>query len=228
MHQPEQVETLVNTADGVFIVDENQRIIRWNKGAERILKYTEAEVLNHNCYRVLAGRVHDKLWCHSDCKVHSCVAKNTPMDNFDMLSRTNEGEPVWLNVTVLSPPNGPERFTAHILRDVTQEKNAGRAIEQFLSALDVRGVPRHKPQNDDGLPKSIAARAPASEVTPSLSSREVEVLKLLAEGLSTTALAQRLSISHFTARNHSQNILVKLDLHSKAQAVSYAFKKGLI
>jgi DNA-binding NarL/FixJ family response regulator len=56
----------------------------------------------------------------------------------------------------------------------------------------------------------------------------VEVLRLLAEGLSTKPLAQRLNISHFTARNHIQNILVKLDLHSKAQAVSYAFKKGII
>ncbi len=62
----------------------------------------------------------------------------------------------------------------------------------------------------------------------SLSDREIEVLTLLAEGLSTKSLAQKLSISHFTARNHIQNILVKLDLHSKAQAVSYAFKRGIL
>ena len=38
----------------------------------------------------------------------------------------------------------------------------------------------------------------------------------------------KLNISQFTARNHIQNILAKLDLHSKTQAVSYAFKKGLL
>jgi DNA-binding CsgD family transcriptional regulator len=37
-----------------------------------------------------------------------------------------------------------------------------------------------------------------------------------------------LQISRYTARNHIQNILAKLELHSKAQAVSYAFKKGLL
>ena len=225
----EQLDTLLNTADGVFIVDANQRIICWNKGAERILKYTETEVMNHNCYRAIAGRVPpERLWCHANCKVQACVAKNSPIENFDLLTRTNEGTPVWLNVTVVSPPEGNEKFTAHILRDVTREKNAGKAIEQFLSALDVHGPARSKLHDERGQPRMIAARSSPQEEAPSLSGREVEVLKLLAEGLSTKALSQRLNISHFTARNHIQNILVKLDLHSKAQAVSYAFKRGLI
>ncbi len=229
MRQLESMDTLCNTADGVFIVDANQRIVRWNKGAERILKYTEAEVLNHNCYRVMAGRVHpDKLWCHSNCTVQSCLAKGTQMENFDLLTRTNEGEPVWLNITVMSPVNGNERFTAHILRNVTQEKTAGQALEQFLVALGMRGAVKNKFSDDRGVAKPMAAKTSPGEAPLSLSSREVEVLKLLAEGLSTKSLAQRLSISHFTARNHIQNILVKLELHSKAQAVSYAFKRGII
>lgn len=229
MRQPEYLDTLCNTADGVFVVDANQRIICWNNGAERILKYSETEVLNHDCYRVIAGRVHpDKLWCHSNCRVQSCIAKNTPLENFDLLTRTNEGDPVWLNITIMSPPNGNERYTVHILRDVTREKHAGRALEQFLSALAAHGFVRDKHQDDKGIPKPIAARTSPGEAPLSLSNREVEVLRLLGEGLSTKALAQRLNISHFTARNHIQNILVKLDLHSKAQAVSYAFKKGIL
>ena len=54
------------------------------------------------------------------------------------------------------------------------------------------------------------------------------MLTLLAEGLPTKALARKLGISPFTARNHIQNILVKLGLHSKAQAVSFAFKQGIL
>jgi PAS domain S-box-containing protein len=229
MRQQEHLDTFSNTADGVFIVDKNQRIIRWNKGAERILKYTEVEVLNHDCYRVIAGRAHsDKLWCHSNCRVQSCIAKGTPLENFDLLTRTNEGEPIWLNISILSPADGNEQITVHILRDVTPEKKAGQAIEQFLAALGVHALARGKHQDDKGDLKPIAARTSTAEAPLALSSREVEVLRLLAEGLPTKALAQRLNISHFTARNHIQNILVKLDLHSKAQAVSYAFKKGII
>ncbi len=227
MRQPEDLDTFCNTADGVFIVDASQRIVRWNKGAERILKYTEAEVLNQNCYHVIAGRAHpDKLWCHSNCKVQSCIAKCTPMENFDLLAHTNEGAPIWLNFTIVSPADGSEQYTVHIMRDVTQERNASRAIEQFLAHLGVHGTAREILHDDKGIP--VEANAGPMEAPLALSSRENEVLKLLAEGLSTKALAQRLNISHFTARNHIQNILVKLDLHSKAQAVSYAFKKGII
>jgi PAS domain S-box-containing protein len=229
MPQPEHLDTLCNTADGVFIVDANQRIIRWNNGAERILKYSEAEVLNHDCYRVIAGRTHsEKLWCHSNCKVQSCITKGTLLENFDLLTRTNDGEPIWLNVSIMSPRDGNEHFTVHLLRDVTREKNAGQAIEQFLAKLGMHGLAREKHRDDKGVPRPIAARTSPIEAPLALSGREVEVLRLLAEGLPTKALAQRLNISHFTARNHIQNILVKLDLHNKAQAVSYAFKKGII
>jgi PAS domain S-box-containing protein len=229
MRQSDFLDTICNTADGVFIVDANQRIVRWNKGAERILKYTESEVLNHDCYRVIAGRDHqDRLWCHSRCKVQACFGKGCSMENFDLLTRTNEGQPVWLNISVFAPISGNDRYTAHIMRDVTGEKNAGRAVEQFLAALGIHGSAGEARTSDTGVAKPIAARARALETSPTLSNREIEVLRLLAEGLSTKALGQRLNISHFTARNHIQNILVKLDLHSKAQAVSYAFKKGII
>ena len=229
MREPEYLDTLCNTADGVFIVDANQRIVRWNKGAERILKHTEAEVLNQNCYHVIAGRAHpDKLWCHSNCKVQSCVEKGTTMENFDLLTHTNEGDPIWLNLTIISPVDGNQRYTAHIMRDVTREKNTSRAVERFLVDLGMSGTAREIHHEDRGTIRSVAADSSHREGPLNLSSRENEVLKLLAEGLSTKALAQRLTISHFTARNHIQNILVKLDLHSKAQAVSYAFKKGII
>ena len=60
---------LGNTTDGVFIIDSRQRIIFWNKGAERILGYSRASVRNQFCYKVLAGRCCDKLFCYADCKV---------------------------------------------------------------------------------------------------------------------------------------------------------------
>ena len=229
MDRPEGLESFRNSADGVFVVDASQRIILWNKAAEQIMKYTEAEVLNHNCYRIIAGRIHpEKLWCRAHCQVQSCLARGDLIENFDLLSSTNEGEPIWLNFTILAPVNGDGRFAVHILRDVTKVKKTGVALDQFLHALGVRSLPREKLQDDGIAARPSAAGALPSDGISTLSAREVEVLKLLAEGLSTRSLAQRLSISQFTARNHIQNILVKLDLHSKAQAVSYAFKKGII
>jgi PAS domain S-box-containing protein len=225
----EILDTVGNTADGVFAVDANQRIIKWNSGAERILKYSSDQVLNHDCYRVIAGHINpEKLWCRANCKVHSCVLKGTPLENIDLLTQTNEGEPIWINVSIVSPPPGNEPITVHVFRNVTREKRAGQAVDQFLAALGMSGAGWDKPTNGRARIGSTGAQTTSAESVPDLSSREIEVLTLLAEGLSTRTLAERLGISHFTVRNHIQNILVKLELHSKAQAVSYAFKRGLL
>jgi DNA-binding NarL/FixJ family response regulator len=62
----------------------------------------------------------------------------------------------------------------------------------------------------------------------SLTPREQEVLRLLAEGLSTKAVAEKLYISPKTVENHRANILRKLGLHSTMELVRYAAKLGLI
>lgn len=63
-----------------------------------------------------------------------------------------------------------------------------------------------------------------SDLTP----REREVLQLMAEGLDNEAIAGRLILSVHTIRNHVQNILVKLDAHSKLEAVAVATREGLL
>lgn len=218
----EGFETLCNTDDGVFIVNADKHIVCWNKGAERVLKFAEADVLNQECYRILAGQTSgNKIHCSPNCSIHCGVLAGACQKNIDLLTHTKNGEPLWLNISYISPRNGNTPFLAHILRDVTQEKNTEQALNRFLTDLDARNLIRKKMGE-------ISANPISNEPAAALSDREIEVLTLLTEGLTTKNLALRLNISHFTARNHIQNILVKLDLHSKAQAVSYAFKKGIL
>ena len=61
-----------------------------------------------------------------------------------------------------------------------------------------------------------------------LTRREKEVMCLLAEGLSTKEIAEKLFISRKTVENHRSNILSKLDLHSTVELVRYAAKFGLV
>jgi PAS domain S-box-containing protein len=230
MREKDYFDTLCNTGDGVYIVDSKRHIVRWNKAAEKILKYAERDVLNHDCFRVIAGRISpDKPLCGPNCKIYANVMKGSHQKNFDLCTHTNDGQTLWLNFSVISPPDSDEPFVAHIFRDVTPEKGTELALEQFLAQLgSSRRVERELPS--DAQDKSLAGPdSTAMDREPvHLSSREIEVLTLLAEGFPTKSLAQKLNISHFTARNHIQNILVKLDLHSKAQAVSYAFKRGIL
>jgi DNA-binding NarL/FixJ family response regulator len=61
-----------------------------------------------------------------------------------------------------------------------------------------------------------------------LTPRESEILSLLAQGLAQGAIATRLVISPSTVATHIQHILVKLDVHSRAQAVALAHREGLV
>jgi two-component system NarL family response regulator len=64
--------------------------------------------------------------------------------------------------------------------------------------------------------------------TPSLTAREIEVLRFVAKGMSNREIAEELYISENTVKNHVRNILEKLHLHSRMEAVLYAMRERII
>jgi DNA-binding NarL/FixJ family response regulator len=82
-------------------------------------------------------------------------------------------------------------------------------------------------------PASIAELLPEAtpfgeELTEPLSDRELEVLDLVAEGLSNKLIAHRLSISEHTVKTHLASIFAKLGASSRTEAVSQAIRRGLV
>ena len=73
-----------------------------------------------------------------------------------------------------------------------------------------------------------ALARPEREVPgPRLTDRELQVLKLVAKGLNNREISKQLSISENTVKNHVRNILEKLQLHSRMEAVMYAVREKL-
>jgi DNA-binding NarL/FixJ family response regulator len=89
-----------------------------------------------------------------------------------------------------------------------------------------------KPFSTDELLARVRVRLPRSEELPEesvdLTARELQVLRLLSEGLSQKEIATALVISPKTVAAHIQHILVKLGVHSRAQAVAHAYRSGLL
>jgi HD-GYP domain-containing protein (c-di-GMP phosphodiesterase class II) len=110
-------------------------------------------------------------------------------------------------------PHRPERSPDEAAAELRAEVKAGRldaeAVDAVLSAVGHR-VPRRR-------------EGPAG-LTP----REVEVLKLLAQGLSNKEIAARLVISPKTAGNHIEHIYSKIDASSRATASLFAMHHGLL
>ena len=72
----------------------------------------------------------------------------------------------------------------------------------------------------------VANKSPKESVK--LTPREIEVISKIAEGLSNKEIAQNLSIETQTVKNHIHNILDKLQLHNRLEAVVYARERDLL
>jgi DNA-binding NarL/FixJ family response regulator len=73
-------------------------------------------------------------------------------------------------------------------------------------------------------PPTTLHPAPLAELTP----RELEVLRLVARGLSNAEIARELIVGAATVKTHVARIFSKLDLHDRAQAVVLAYETGLV
>jgi DNA-binding NarL/FixJ family response regulator len=74
-------------------------------------------------------------------------------------------------------------------------------------------------------PRKLETDIPEFEA---LTPRESETLSFLAQGFSAVAIAEKLNISKLTVRTHIRNLIEKLGVHSRLEAVTYAMQKGLI
>jgi len=113
-------------------------------------------------------------------------------------------------------------------RDNTAIAEVDRAIDA-LTRLDAQLAVSSAQAMRDRLarPRSPAAAAPPRP-SNGLTSRELEVLRLISTGLSNQAIAERLYISEHTVHRHVANTLAKLDVPSRSAAVAHAAKLGLL
>jgi DNA-binding NarL/FixJ family response regulator len=75
--------------------------------------------------------------------------------------------------------------------------------------------------------RAVAGEAATAAMTASLTTREHEILAMLVDGATSAAIASRLSLSPHTVRTHIQNVMSKLQVHSRVEAVAYAVRTGL-
>ena len=213
-------EALTNSADGAFVVDDSLRIVFWNKSAESILGYNSDEAAGQFCYQLLRGYDEEKrLICKEKCQVVDSALQSKPIPNYDIRVATKQGGNCWLNMSVItysmSDVNG-KKVIVHLFHDLDHKEVDDKVLGQLVKVINRYHDIRH----------NNGAKLESHQNTLTL--REREILTLLADGHGTRNIAQLLSISTSTVRNHIQNIFQKLQVHTRLEAVTYATKYGLI
>ena len=216
-------QAFANAADGVLIINQEQNIIYWNRAAEDILGYTHNDVAGLACYQILKGCDNQgQLVCHKYCRMAITAFNGGNVTNYDILVHTKSGNVRWINISTFTLPadevkGGPE--LVHLFRDATIRKQKEQFVNHVLAAV--------KNLSKEASLQAVASIAADSWATD-LTNREREVLSLLAQGLNTNEIARSLSISSSTVRNHIRNILQKLHVHNRLEAVVFALKHGLV
>jgi len=214
----ETLERIARSGQAVFAIDASDRIILWNGKCEQLLGRKSRDVLGKKCYEVLAGRdVHGNVYCCRNCPVafQARERPSDPVQNFSLSFELGKSGPKWFEISLFAIPSyHPALSTVvHVIRDSRKKPSA---LERDLAA-------KTKPPSELWRPMTAVGGQLAE-----LTTREREILRGLSEGLSTSALAKKFSIAPVTVRNHVQNILQKLDVHTKLAAVALAYQHGLI
>lgn len=208
MESPDQtLDRLSRRRGAVFAMDAANRIIHWNRACEELFGMPAHAVMGKPCYEVIDGRdASDNHYCQRSCPVARQARE--PAENaicpFELSVKTGNGGRKTISTTLF-------------------------AIDSYHPAL---ATLVHVCQ--EAAPKGAKAESPRLDPPPpaegaeTLTSRETEVLRALSLGLPNTAIAETLFISSVTVRNHVARILNKLHVHSKLEAVVFAFRNHLI
>lgn len=111
-----------------------------------------------------------------------------------------------------------EGATGYLLKN-TEADELCRAIKAAAE-----GKIQLSPEASKRLMKSLQTADPVEQLTE----RELDILRLIAQGGSNKDIAERLNVTEKTVKTHVSNVLTKLDLKSRTQAAVYAWQTGLV
>jgi len=210
------LDILARSSTAAFAIDRNDRIIYWNEGAERLLGFSGDEMLGKLCFEALEGRdPFGNLYCSAECPIVRGAASGEVSEPY-MMTVASKGkgvETVRIRAVPLPAPGESFNCLMHLI-----DRQEGGDIEELVRRMKAAasGTPHKRPEPD-----------PPISVNP-LTPREREIILLLSNGFAALNIAAKLNLSHATVRNHIQNILRKIEVHSQVEAIAVAFRRGWI
>jgi DNA-binding CsgD family transcriptional regulator len=188
-------------SDGLVLVDEQEKVFLVNRAAETFLGRPGQKLMGRPLSLSLAQPELAAFWKEARA-----------LDQPVTADLATPGGIQWrATVSPCSSVSGVRFGRALLLRDVTSEKMIRLQLTESVARRLVE----------------MSGLAPDAEGAPVLTRRELEVLRLLGEGMNNAQIAERLSLSRNTVASHLKRLYAKISVAGRAQAAIYAHERGL-
>ena len=204
-------------------MSQEQVILFWNSGAQRILGHRSKDVLGHRCYEVLSGLALGGFTpgcqdgCPSICNLRTGLSP-TPI-RLRMLCASGQRKLLALTPMVIAGALEDGPLLAHLFHDSADDDESAAVAGAAQDTLR---------ENPNPTPTKGPRVAAPLENARALTQRELEVLHLVSLGWATPRIADELEISYHTVRNHIRHCRLKLGAATKLDAVLTAIRQGLL
>lgn len=197
-----------NTVDAVLGVDKFQRVCFWNNASEGLFGLSSDQVRDKNCYTVVGGSdLNGDVYCKPDCPLFKKLLRREPVTDYDLVIPGPASDPVVMNVGAFITPETCQHKIDSIAFLVFRHVDSHRLYKRLAGEWRLQGA--------------------GSKLSKyHLTTREMEILELIAKGLKTPTIAEQLCISDTTVRNHLKKIFAKMGVHSRAEAISLALRSN--
>ena len=204
------LDALALSSEPVFAVDDRHRIVFWNKAMRHLLGFEYEDIVGRPCSSTLAG--HDTFgnrYCGENCAVFAILRRGESIRPFRMRVAAKSGELVTIDLIPLKFEMRANHrpLLAYVVHQAEEQAGAAPPVHEVQSA-----------------PAGISSDPRIDELTR----REIEVLRMIAGGQNAGGIARVLGISPLTARNHIHKVFAKIEVHSKAEAVAFAYRTHLV
>lgn len=195
------------SSDAVFGIDAEGKIRFANNIFERMTGRFREQIYNQTCHDILCGTdIHGTSCCNSACPLIPINQRQSKQPQaFDLIIKHHTGRELLVNVGCCEIPQQLQEQAGQVtvyfnLRQFEQN----RLLQLIKTVTEENNNP--------------------NQLTP----RETEILQQATTGMKTSQIADKLCVSTQTIRCHFRNIYQKIGVHSRTEAVLFAFQKGLV
>ncbi len=183
-----------------MVCDADLRVLSWNKAAEELTGIPAGDAVGWYSWQVLGAEDETgAVACHAGCTRARLLRDGSPVDPLHLSIRARTGRKQVL-LSTLALAAGDELVYLHLLRECAT-----------------------KPQQQDPHDEEVSLGGALT-----LTERQLEILRLIADGLPAKVISVRLGLCETTVRNHIRGILSRLGCHSQLEALATARRAGLL